>query len=206
MRADRRAERLHHPLLIVAHRGLERLDVGLRIGQARHRFGPVEIRALAPRDASRLTMPSIASSSPSDWSNSRWPSVVVATTMRALSRRAASIISSPVSSISSRRARAVIDQHRLAAAQLRAAQHLLGRRAAGLAHEAEMIARRRAVKGQRAALGEQLEAARKGGLAGVADDIVGAACRRSAARYSAISGAPAASQARAASASSGTVV
>ena len=71
------------------------------------------------------------------------------------------------------RARAVVDQHRLAAAQCSLAQHLSRRRSARLAHEAEMISRRCAVKGQRATFCQKLKAARKRRFAGVAHDIVG---------------------------------
>ena len=48
--ADRRTERLHYPVLIIAHCSLEDFDIRFGIGQPRHRVGPQEIGPLAPPD------------------------------------------------------------------------------------------------------------------------------------------------------------
>ena len=66
----------------------------------------------------------------------------------------------------------VIEQHRLTRPQAGAAQHLLGRDFARLAGEREPVAAGRAVEGQRAVLGKQLERAREGFLSGVRDRVV----------------------------------
>ncbi len=71
------------------------------------------------------------------------------------------------------RPRPVEDQHRFAAPQRRAPEHFFGARCARLAHEAEVVAGRGAIEGERAAFCQQLERAREGGLARVADDIIG---------------------------------
>ncbi len=72
-----------------------------------------------------------------------------------------------------RAVRAVVQQHRLAGPRAGALQHGLRRRAAGLADEGQVVAGRGAVEGQRAAVGQQLEAAREGGFAGMRDGVVG---------------------------------
>ena len=167
-----RAEGLERSVLEVAHTAAEGLDVLLRVGQPGHGRRPVEVLALAAAnvferhhahhrifEAQRLHELALRIGAGGHHG---------ARTDRA--DRFDHLQSGGVEQLGT--VRSVVEQHGLASAGAGTLQHGFGRRAARLATESEVVARRRAIEGQRAALGQQLETARKRRLAGMRDDIV----------------------------------
>ena len=172
-RADGRAKGLERAVLKVAHGGAKGADVLPRVGQRRQAGRPVEARAQAALQVFER-----------DHAGQR---ALKAQRLHKLALRvgggghhatgaqgAHGLDHLQPRLVQQRRAaHTVVQQHGVGGPCLGAFEHDLRRGTAGLADEAEVVARRRTVEGQLATLGQQLERPAKRRLPGVRDDLIG---------------------------------